>query len=63
MDEFPWWPVCTDCGRHTVDPQDPPRYDVLNPAFDPEAPSEDFGPYCVECFAGTITGAAGASGS
>lgn len=45
---------CIVCGIE-VDREDPPRYDVLNPEADPEAP-EGIGPYCGECFLQTVTG-------
>lgn len=50
MNEHPWWPTCIGCGRSTVDPSAPPRYDVLS--------DEITGPYDVECFASTETGRA-----
>jgi hypothetical protein len=57
LPEYPWWPVCKDCGLHTVDPGAPPRYDVLNPDFDSNVQDmSEVGPYDEECFANTITG-------
>jgi hypothetical protein len=54
--EYPWWPICKACGLHTVDPNGPPRYDVLNPAFDSSVQDmSDVGPYDAECFAETYT--------
>jgi hypothetical protein len=58
MDEFPWWPVCVGCGRRTVDPAAPARYDVLAAVGD-ELPR---GPFDAECFASTATGRAEAEG-
>jgi hypothetical protein len=42
------------CGK-TITSDDPALYDVLNPNADPETP-ETHGPYCQECFLGTVTG-------
>lgn len=39
---------CAGCNQLTVNPQDPPRYDVL---------AENItGPYCSECWPNTYTG-------
>lgn len=49
--------TCKGCGLDAVDPQDVPRYDVLNTEYDPEVDQMgDFGPYCQTCFAETTTG-------
>lgn len=40
--------TCTACCLEAVNPEDPPRYDVLA-----ETTS---GPYCPECWPSTITG-------
>jgi len=53
--EHPWWIVCAGCGRHTVDPAEPPRYDVL--AADQGADSGAPGPFGPECWQATTTGA------
>lgn len=39
---------CIACGEDAVDPDDPPRYDVLAPTSS--------GPYCAVCWLETITG-------
>ncbi|QGJ95262.1 hypothetical protein QDA11_gp42 [Microbacterium phage Jayden] len=50
MDENPWWPVCVGCGAHSINPNDPARYDVLSESEEPR------GPFCAACFAETVTG-------
>ncbi len=47
---------CEECNAE-LDPQDPPRFDVLGEGFDPDHPLEGhFGPFCAVCFANTATG-------
>ncbi len=52
MPEYPWWSVCVECGKHSINPDEPARYDVLS---EDEVPR---GPFCAECFTGTTTGQA-----
>lgn len=47
---------CIECGLENVDPTEEPRYDVLRPDADLDNPGT-LGPYCADCFAGTVTGA------
>lgn len=47
--------ICIGCNEDTVDPADPPRYDVMNPEADLNH-AELLGPYDAECFANTYTG-------
>jgi len=46
---------CISCGELTVDPEEPPLYDVLNPDYDPGDDMNEIGPYCTTCWAGTPT--------
>lgn len=52
--EYPFWPACIECKRHTVNPAEPARYDVLQPAADIGSP-DTIGPYCSECWPATYT--------
>lgn len=55
-------PVCIECGAE-LNPQDPPRYDVLNPNYDAASQAMSVvGPYCEADFANTVTGALVAGG-
>lgn len=48
---------CIRCEEFAVNPEDPPRYDVLNPDYNPEEDIASVGPYCPECWPLTFTGA------
>lgn len=48
--------TCFSCGKLAVDPEDVPRYDVLNPDRDPNLPLSTVGPYCPTCWKDTVTG-------
>lgn len=48
--------TCKGCGEAKVDPDDPPRYDVLKPNYNPDEPLSTVGPYCAECWPSTVTG-------
>lgn len=49
--------TCKGCGELTVDPEEPPRYDVFNPEYIPGEDMSTIGPYCAPCFRLTVTGA------
>ena len=49
--------TCMGCWELAIDPEQPPRYDILNSEFEVEhSRMQDFGPYCAECFDTTETG-------
>lgn len=48
--------LCIHCQLPAVDPEEPPRYDVLNPEYSPDQPMSAVGPYCAECWPSTVTG-------
>ena len=48
---------CISCLTLSVNIEEPPRYDVLNPNFDPNTQDmSTVGPYCEDCFEATVTG-------
>lgn len=48
--------ICKNCGLEKVDPEGMPKYDVMNPEFNPSSDMSTVGPYCDDCWPNTYTG-------